>query len=73
MTLWQKNAPGSDATCAETQSQLHGGLLAALVGIDIEGEIDGARTVAQFQKLVRVEMGSQRAGHIRKPAWRNTA
>src|ERR1035437_1747221 len=66
VTQWQKNAPGSDATCAETQSQLHGGLLAALVGVDIEGEIDGARTVAQFQKLVRVEMGAQRTGDVVK-------
>ena len=46
--------------------QLFGGLLAALVGIDIESEIDGARTFAQLAELVRVEMGSQRTGDVVK-------
>jgi hypothetical protein len=42
-------------------------LLTALAGIGIEGEIDGALAVAQFQKLVRVEMGSQRTGDADDP------
>ena len=40
--------------------------MAAAVGVDIEGEIDGARTFAQLLKLVSVEMGAQRAGGLAK-------
>ncbi len=42
------------------------GLLAAAVGIDIEGEINGTPTVAQLSKLAGVEMGAQRAGDVVK-------
>jgi hypothetical protein len=66
MVLWQQDTTGGDAVCAETMSQLLGGLLAALVGIDIEGKIDGARAVAQLEKLVHVEMSSQRTGDVVK-------
>jgi len=66
VVLWQQDATGGDAACAETMSQLLGGLLAALVGIDIEGEIDGAGAVAQLEKLVHVEMSSQRTGDVAK-------
>jgi hypothetical protein len=44
--LRQKDSTSDDAMRAKAMSQLLGGLLAALVGIDIEGEIDGARTIA---------------------------
>ena len=46
MILRQKDSTSDDAMRAKVMSQLLGGLLAALVGIDIEGEIDGARTIA---------------------------
>jgi hypothetical protein len=42
------------------------GLLAAAVSIDIEGEINSARTIAQLLKLVSVEMRAQRAGDMAK-------
>jgi hypothetical protein len=37
-----------------------------VVGIDIEGEINGARAVAQLSKLVGVEMGAKRTGEVLK-------
>ena len=40
--------------------------MATAVGVDIEGEIDGARTVAQLLKLFRVEMGAQRTSDVAK-------
>src|SRR6266446_2558931 len=40
--------------------------MAAAVGVDIEGEIDRAWTVAQLLKLVSVEMGTQRTGGVAK-------
>ena len=46
--------------------ELLGGLLAAAVGIDIEGEIDRARAVAQLLKLASVQMRAQRAGDVAK-------
>ena len=39
-------------------------LLTALVGIHIEGEIDGARTISQLMELIGVEVCSQRTGHV---------
>ena len=66
MPLWQEDAASGNAPRSKTMSQLHGGLLAALVGIDIEGEINGARTIAQLAELVCVEMSAQRAGDVVK-------
>ena len=43
MSLRQENATSRDTVRAKTMGQLLCSLLAALVGIDIEGEIDGAR------------------------------
>ncbi len=40
--------------------------MSTAVGVDIEGEINGARTVAQLLKLVSVEMGAQRTGGVAK-------
>src|SRR5437588_10128541 len=34
--------------------------------MDIEGEINRARTTAQLLKLISVEMGAQRAGEVAK-------
>ncbi len=58
MTWWQEDAASGDAMCAEAMGQLLGGLLAALVGIDVEGEIDSARSLAQLVELLCVEMSS---------------
>ena len=53
--------------CARRRwAKLLRGLLAAAVGIDIEGEINGARAVAQLLKLVSGEMGAQRTGGVAK-------
>ena len=41
-------------------------LLAAAVGVRIEGQIDGSGTVAELPKLARIEMGSHRAGDVVK-------
>jgi len=46
--------------------------LAAAISIDIEGEINGARAVAQLAKLAGVEMGAQRTGEVAKPACHHT-
>ena len=40
--------------------------MAAAVGIDIEDEIDGARTVAELTKLVKGVMGAQGTGGVAK-------
>src|SRR5208283_2947731 len=42
------------------------GFLATAVGIDIEGEINNARTVAQLLQLFSVEMGAQRTSGVAK-------
>ncbi len=64
MSLRQQNATCRDTAHAKTMSQLLCGSLAALVLIDIEGEIDGAFAFAQLAELVSVELCPQRAGHI---------
>ena len=46
MALGQHYAASSDTLGAKTIGQLLGSMLAAPVVIDIEGEIDGAQTVA---------------------------
>ena len=50
----------------ETLCELLRGSLAGAVGIDIEGEIDRARAVAQLLKLAGVQMRAQRAGDVAK-------
>jgi hypothetical protein len=42
VTWWQEDAASIDAMHAEPLCEQLGGLLTALVGINIEGEIDGA-------------------------------
>ena len=51
MTIGQEDAASGDALRLETLCELLRGLLAAAVGIDIEGEIDRARAVAQLLQL----------------------
>ncbi len=64
MALGQEDAASDDALRLETMCKLLRGLLAAAV--DIEGEINGARAVAQLPKLVSVKMRAQRAGDVAK-------
>jgi len=64
MSLRQENATCRDTVHDKTMSQLLCSLLAALVLIDIEGEIDGAFAFAQLAELVSVELCTQGAGHV---------
>src|SRR5664280_909617 len=64
MSLREENATCQDTVHDKTMSQLLCSLLAALVLIDIEGEIDGAFAFAQLAELVSVELSTQRAGHV---------
>jgi hypothetical protein len=66
VTLWQQDAKGHDAVCAKAVGQLLCSLLSALVGVDIEGEIDGALAITQLPKLDVIQMGAQRAGRVVK-------
>jgi hypothetical protein len=50
--------------CSKTTAELLGVLLAALVGIVIEGEKDGALAFEQLTKLAVVKVGSRRSGHV---------
>lgn len=62
MAWGQEDAASGHALRPETMGQLLRGLLAAAVGVDVEGEINGARAVAQLSKLGGGEMGAQRTG-----------
>jgi len=66
VTIGQEDAASDDALRLETLCELLRGLLAAAVGIDIEGEIDRARAVAQLLQLAGVQMRAQRAGDVTK-------
>ena len=67
MSLWQKHPSSGGTSRAETMGQLLRGLLAALVGVAVEGEIDSTLALAELAELIGVEMGSQGAGYIREP------
>ena len=66
MALGQEDAASGEALRPETVCELLRGFLAAAVGIDIEGEIDRARAVAQLLELAGVQMRAQRAGDVAK-------
>src|SRR5439155_8211106 len=66
VAIRQEHAASGDALRAETTCESLRGLLATAVSIDIEGEIDGARTIAQLLKLAGVQMRTQRAGDVAK-------
>ena len=53
--MWQQDAKGHDAVCAKAMGQSLCSPLSALVGVDIEGEIDGALGITQL-----VEVGAVR-------------
>ena len=65
-TLWQQDAKGHDAVCAKAMGQSLSSPLPALVGVDIEGEIDGALAITQLVELGVIQMGAQRAGRVLK-------
>jgi hypothetical protein len=58
VALGEEDAAGSDTMHTQKMGQLQCRVLAALIGIDIEGEINSAWSVAKLSKLVRVEMGA---------------
>jgi hypothetical protein len=66
VALGQEYAASADALSSETLCELLRGLLAAAVGIDIEGEINGARAIAQLLKLVSAEMCAEGTGDVAK-------
>jgi len=66
VAIGQEDAASDDALRPETMCELLRSLLAAAVGVDIEGEIDRARVVAQLPKLVSVKMRAQGAGDVAK-------
>ena len=59
MSLRQQNAPCGDTVRDKTTGQLLCSLLAALVLINIEGEIDGALAFTQLPELVCVKVCTQ--------------
>ena len=59
VAIGHEDAATSDALYAQTLCKLLRGLLATAVHVDVEGEINGARTVAQLLKLFSVEMSAQ--------------
>ncbi len=67
MSLRQQNATCGDTVRDKTTGQLLCSLLAALVLINIEGEIDGALAFTQLPELVCVKVRTQRAGHVVEP------
>ncbi len=64
--MWQQDAKGHDAVCAKAMGQSLCSPLSALVGVDIEGEIDGALGITQLVELSIIQMGAQRAGRVLK-------
>lgn len=66
MAAGKQDTTSVDAMRPETMLLRLRGLLAAAVRIDVEGEIDPARTVAELLKLTSVEMSSQRTGDVAK-------
>ena len=55
-----------DSLRTETKCESLRGLLSTAVGVDIEGEVNGARAVAQLLKLAGVQMRAQGAGDVAK-------
>ncbi len=64
MALGQENAMGGDTLREKTMGQLFCSLLAALVLIDIEGEIDDARAFSELAELGVIQMRAQRTSHV---------
>src|ERR1700722_4985642 len=61
VTLWQQDAKGHDAVCAKAMGQSLCSLLSALVGVNIEGEIEGALPTPLLPEGGFFQMGAQGA------------
>jgi hypothetical protein len=59
MSFRQESATCRDPACDKTMGQLLCSLLAALILIPVEGEIDGTLALTQLAELVGVEMRAQ--------------
>ena len=68
MSLRQQNATCRDTVHDKTMSQLLCSLLAALVLIDIEGEIDGAFAFTELAELVSFRCVPSEQVTFEKPA-----
>src|SRR5262249_52707419 len=66
VAIGQQHAASGDALRPEATCELLRGLLAAAVGVDIEGEINGAWTIAQLLKLAGIQMRAERAREVAK-------
>jgi hypothetical protein len=66
VTMGQEDAASGDTLRLETMCQPLRSLLAAAIGIGIEGEIKGARALAQLLKLIGIEMDAQGTGEVVK-------
>ena len=66
MTLRQENATCGDTVHDKAMGQLVCSLLAALVLIDIEGDIHCALAFAELAELGSVQMRAQLTGHVAK-------
>src|SRR5215467_5840036 len=67
MAVGQRYSANQDAPFPETLRETLRRLLAAAVGVGIEGHVDGSGPVAQLPELASIEMGSQRTGDVLKP------
>src|ERR1700683_215263 len=66
VALGQRDSASVDALLSEPAGQRLRRLLTTAIRIVVEGQIDGSRGVAEWPKLARIEMGSQRAGDVLK-------
>ena len=66
MTIGKENATRRDTVLDKTMSKLLCSPLAALVLIDIEGDIHGAVAVTELAELGIVQMRAQRTGRVAK-------
>jgi len=64
MSCRQDYPANRDRLWGQTMGQLFCSLLATLVEVMVEGDIDGARPFTQLPELFGVEMRAQRAGHV---------
>src|SRR5207247_3943435 len=66
VAIGQEHVASGDTLSPETKCESLRGLLSTAVGVDIEGEVNGARAVAQLLKLAGVQMRAQGAGDVAK-------
>ena len=66
MAIGQTDKANSDVSLTETPGEALGRQRTAAIAVGIKGQIDGSRAIAQLLELVRVEVGSHRAGDVLK-------